>query len=176
MQMALQTPKEVAKMAESKTLILIPTEFHERSEAVRRVALNLCRRLNGKALLMHVVNEMDRDPAWHTAHAPLIPVEVHYEFLAMKKMQGIVKFFQDNGIETDSVVCRGSVTEVILAEAESRAVDFVVIGSKHRTVASGILGGTVEKIVARSHCPVIVVPHELTRCCGNSVTQMINST
>lgn len=149
-------------MTESKTTILIPTEFHADSGRVQCVALSLCRRLNARAVFLHVLTETTRDPAWHTTLTPLMPVEVHYEFMARKKMKEIEQFFRDNGVSCESIVQKGDAAEVIVKEMHESRPDFVVIGSKrHRGVTSGILGGTVERVLANAHCPVLVVPHLL---------------
>lgn len=158
---------------DTRTLtVLLPTEFNDRSEDVRYAAMKICRRLNGKAVLLHVLAETYRDPAWHAANAPLQPIEVHYESLARKKLSEAEHFFQDNGIECASVVRPGNVHEAILEESERLPADFIVMGSKPRGAAAGLLGGTVEHVLARTRCPVIVVPHEWVRCCSVSLAEL----
>lgn len=146
-------------MIEAGITVLIPTELQERSESVQRAAFLLCRRLAANAVLLHVVTDAYQDAMRQPAFTQLSPVEPHQEYLAKQRLKRIEVFFHDNGVACISSVRSGDPASHILAKSRELPADFIVMGSKRRTVASGILGGTVERVLTGALCPVIVVPH-----------------
>jgi nucleotide-binding universal stress UspA family protein len=59
-------------------------------------------------------------------------------------------------VSTDVYV--GDPAEQILACADARQVDLIVVGSRgHRRLAGLLLGSVARKVVALAHCPVLVV-------------------
>lgn len=150
-------------MGQSKPIVLVPTEFHPESAQIERAALNFCRKLDARAVILHALTDSYRDPAWHTTLTPLMPIEVHYEFLARKKLSEIKRFYSDNDVECAGILVSGEPGEVILREIRRLQPDYIVMGSKGRSAVSGVLGGTVERVLSNADCPVLVVPHLSTR-------------
>jgi nucleotide-binding universal stress UspA family protein len=77
---------------------------------------------------------------------------------AREQLEGFLRKHPSEGIEVESFVDEGDVTDTILAFAQKQAVDLIVMGTHGRHGLDHILLGSVtEKVVRKARCPVLTV-------------------
>jgi nucleotide-binding universal stress UspA family protein len=68
------------------------------------------------------------------------------------------------GREVTCLVMPGAIAETILAEAEARGAQLIVMGSHgYGTIAELIVGGVGKVVLRKAGCPVLVIPPGLAR-------------
>lgn len=93
---------------------------------------------------------------------PADPVVTVAEAQALTYLNAIAARLRAAGIEAHSLVRYGNVADHILREAELQGADMVVIGANSRRGLPTLLGGNITlEVIARCHCPVLVVPPNL---------------
>ena len=138
--------------------ILCPLDFSEFSARAYGYAQSLARHYQAKLFLEHVLQPIFADYPHYihpdTAHDLFQGLRTHAE----QQLQEFVKGRTRSGIEPESVVSEGVVTEQILAFAEAHAVDLIVMGTHGRRGFDHLLLGSVtEKILRKARCPVLTV-------------------
>ena len=84
---------------------------------------------------------------------PVDPPELHREQLAHAKA-----VLDELGIEAEYDVGVGDPADVIIAAAEERDADMIVVGTSEPGLISRLLGLSVsEKVQRRAHCDVLIV-------------------
>ena len=160
--------------------ILYATDLSESARLAFAYAVSLARRYDAGITIMHVLYEdLDLDQAivgyvdadvWDGIKTR--NMEMAREALLGKKRDNVAihealgKWVQD--VEANSekrmpamdeiIVDRGNPVERILARAEERQCDLIVMGSRgHGTLHDVMLGSNVQRVVRRSKVPVLVV-------------------
>lgn len=79
---------------------------------------------------------------------------------AVKRIKDLIRSSGDDAFRMSSVVERGDISRVILAQAQKSSADLIVIGKHGRSmVEEWLLGGVTRHVLAGSTCDVLVV-HE----------------
>ena len=138
--------------------ILCPLDFSEFSARAFDYAGSLARRYKSKLLLEHVVYlAFPADPSYLNAEA-IDTVARGLSDFARKQLEDLVRKHSGQGIEMESFVEEGDVTDTILALAQARAVDLIVMGTHGRHGLDHVLLGSVtEKVLRKARCPVLTV-------------------
>lgn len=137
--------------------ILIPLDGSPRAEQAVPVAARIARASGGSVLLLQVVS-LPIDYGGGLAQTPLLMEQVIETELAVASsyLDRVAKARELTGIETTTDVMFGLPAQDILAVAESRSVDLIVMCSHGRTgFTRWVLGSVAQKVVR--HCPVPVL-------------------
>ena len=144
--------------------ILCPLDFSEFSERAFEYALSLARRYKSKLLLEHVLHlPFSAYPPYINPEA-VLQVSQGLAAMAREQIRDFLRKRISEGIEIETIVEEGDVTDTILGFAQAQAVDLIVMGTHGRHGLDHILLGSVtEKVLRKARCPVLAVrkpPHE----------------
>lgn len=138
--------------------ILAPTDFSELSKRGVRYALEMARDSSAQVIVYHVI-DVGEEPPDRKSYAG------HYHDMLEDNRRLLDKFLAENFadcinlVEVHQVVEFGGTLKNIIAMAEHESVDIIVMATHGRTgLDHVILGSVTEKVVARTACPVLVVP------------------
>ncbi len=109
-------------------------------------AIAMAKRRSAKLLVATVAPEMERN----------LNIRDSVSFWGEK----LTKFVADHdgdGVEIETVVCKGAVHRQIVKLAQERNVDVIVIGSANPKVKDYLLGTTASHVVGHANCSVFVV-------------------
>ena len=137
--------------------ILVPLDGSSRAEQALPPAARIARASGGSVILLQVVSP-PIDYGGGLMQTPLMTEQVIEAELAMALgyLDRIAKARELEEIETTSEVMFGLPAQDILATAESRSVDLIVMCSHGRTGFTRWVLGSVAQKIAR-HCPVPVL-------------------
>jgi len=139
--------------------MLVPLDGSPRAEQALPVAARLARAAGGSVVLVQVVSP-PTDFGGGLAPVPLLTEQVIEDDLAeatdyLKTVAGSPTF---GGIDITTKVMFGSPAQHILATAESRAADLIVLCSHGRTgFTRWVLGSVAHQLVHHSPVPVLVL-------------------
>jgi nucleotide-binding universal stress UspA family protein len=139
--------------------ILCPLDFSDFSAKAYDYARSLARHYQAKLFLEHVLQPLFS--AYPLYAYPDIANNLYQDLRAHAEQQlrEFLKGRAANGLELESVVCEGAVTDSILSFAEKHAVDLIVMGTHGRQGFDHLLLGSVtEKVLRKARCPVLAVP------------------
>ena len=138
--------------------ILCPLDFSEFSARAFEYAQSLARHYHARLYVKHVVESaLSAYPTYVNPEAfeqLCLELKSHVE----QQLQEFLRSRQQPGVEIDSRVEEGRVTEVILRCAKEQAVDLIVMGTHGRHgLDHWLLGSITEKVLRKAHCPVLAV-------------------
>ena len=138
--------------------ILCPLDFSEFSARAFEYALSLARRYKCKLLVEHVLHlPFSAYPSYVNAEA-IDNVAQGLSAFAREQLEDFLRKQTGKGIEIESFVDEGDVTDTILASAQKQAVDLIVMGTHGRHGLDHIiLGSVTEKVLRKARCPVLTV-------------------
>lgn len=132
--------------------ILAATDFSMRSQRSLRRAGLLARHTGAELTILHVVD--DDQPA------DLIELERNEAGKILEERLGSIAELRD--ISCRIVVATGDAFDVILRTAESTSADLIVMGAyRKQLLRDYFVGTTIERVVRRSSCPVLMVNNEV---------------
>ena len=139
--------EKIPKMKISK--ILVPVDFSDISiNALRYAAAFACASGAGITIL-HIA---DPDSIMNDIKGNLAPEHM----IELLKAENYMK-----GIKTESVIKKGKVADLILAEAEKSEAGLIVMGTQGAgTLSRNLVGTNTTKVVGKSKCPVLAIPEE----------------
>ena len=75
-----------------------------------------------------------------------------------RAVERTVQLLQKEGIEAEGVIAPGEADQVIVATAQSRNADLIVLGSYGRTgFGRALVGSVCERVIGQASCPVLAV-------------------
>ena len=126
--------------------ILVATDFSTRSDRAMRRASLLAAKLRARLTLVHVV-DVDQPPSLITAD----------EVAASRLLEQLARTLREvDGLDADWAVQVDDVHAGILAAAEERSADLIVIGPHRSRFSDVFVGTTAERVVRRSTRPLLV--------------------
>ncbi len=142
-------------------VILCPVDFSDFSVRAYRHALSLAEHYQSKLVALHVV-ELWRHPSiGFTASAGL-----YEEFCqafgegGKEQLQDFVKQNPHDKIQPELLVHEGIAADSILAIAQARKADVIVMGTHGRRGYDRLmLGSVTDRVMRKASCPVLVVSH-----------------
>lgn len=123
------------------------------------VAVELARASGGQVTVVYAVAELGAVEL-AGAEAGLDPGDEHQRILEAAESD-LQAFLEQNlaGIRAVGRVVRGKAEEVVTDVAAELNAGYIVVGTRGRgTLARLVLGDTVQAILQRTPCPVVVVP------------------
>jgi nucleotide-binding universal stress UspA family protein len=150
-------PKQEVAMPKVKR-ILAPTDFSDLSKRGVRYALEMARDSSAEVIVYHVIDLGEERPDRRTYSGPFHDMlEDNRRLLDKFLSEGFADCI--DLVEVRQVVEFGGTFKNIVDMAEQEKVDIIVMATHGRTgLDHVILGSVAEKVVARSSCPVLVVP------------------
>jgi len=138
--------------------ILAPTDFSELSKAGIRYALEMARDTSAEVIVYHAI---DVGEDWKEIRTEITP----YHDMIEDNQHLLDKFLSEHFadcidlLEVRQLIELGVSHKNIVDAAKREKVDLIVMSTHGRTELDHIiLGSVTEKVVARAHCPVLVVP------------------
>jgi nucleotide-binding universal stress UspA family protein len=132
--------------------VLLATDLSAVSEAATEQAIDLARRLQGRLLVLNVLETRRLVGIGH--HERVDQARAEREPLLAE----IVQRARAAGVGAEFLVWTGEPAEAILSAAEAEQAALVVVGSHGRVRAGRLLLGSVsDHLVRNADCPVVVV-------------------
>ncbi len=137
--------------------VLYATDFSEIADHACAYAASLARLHNAKLYVLHVISNP----------ADKLYGDLHGEYMSLvagarKKTAELMNRYAAELEQVPSrelLIKEGEAPFEILKTIDDKEIDTVVVGSRgHRTIRHMLVGGTTEKLVHTSPCPVVVVP------------------
>jgi len=137
--------------------ILVATDFSPTSEHALEYARELARSFGSTLHLLHVVPDPVLASAWSEAYAyDLTALGERFRKYAERQLAEKARAIGDVTLTTEALV--GSPAATIVAAAEDRSADLIVMGTHGRTgVTHLFMGSIAERVVRTAPCPVLTV-------------------
>ena len=136
--------------------ILLPIDFSESSMLAARYGVELARKFSAKLHLLHVIE----DPVIYLPMFETYSLPTREEFEAFAQTQ-LENWVLPDGAEELAVERRwvhGTPFAQIVKDAQTHAIDLIILGTHGRGAAAHLLMGSVaEKVVRKAPCPVLTV-------------------
>lgn len=139
--------------------ILAPIDFSAASDAVVREAAALARALQGRVVLLNVV----QPPVARVGYAPELgnidEITMAGEKNAARQLEKIEAQVAADFVTAESVQLVGAPIPIITEQAQKHAADYIVMGSHGHTAFYDLLvGSTTHGVLLRAKCPVVIIP------------------
>jgi len=133
-------------------------DFSEFSAKSYEYAHSLAYHYGAKLFVEHVVQPLTMAYPYYAFPDSVNQVYCDLTTDAEKHLKEFVQKYQWNGIHPEFVVQEGFVTDSILAFAEKRSIDLIVMGTHGRRGVDRLtMGSVTEQVLRKAHCPVLAV-------------------
>ena len=138
--------------------ILVGCDFSPDSGQALKHALSLAQEFQAELHLAHVI-EPPTQPDLHKEDTPVSEeIQQDYRDLLIRKLREMVPAEARLWCTPQTGLLEGQPYEEIVAYAESKNIDMIVLGVRgHGLVKTLFLGSTTDRVVRRSPCPVLSV-------------------
>jgi len=138
--------------------ILVGCDFSPDSGQALKHALSLAQEFQAELHLAHVI-EPPTQPDLHKEDTPVSEeIQQDYRDLLTRKLREMVPTEARLWCTPQTGLLEGQPYEEIVAYAESKNIDMIVLGVRgHGLVKTLFLGSTTDRVVRRSPCPVLSV-------------------
>ena len=140
--------------------ILCPVDFSEVSEKAYRYAQSIASHYRAKLILQHVV-ELWQHPEGD--FAPGVEECDGFRQALLSQAENEVRQFvgRSAGVQPECVVEESMAPDAILAMAQARDIDLIVMGTHgRRGFDHFMLGSVTERVLRRAPCPVLAIPEK----------------
>lgn len=141
--------------------ILVPTDFSEYSANALRYAAAFADKFAAEVILLHVFQDLAVSGPEAIAVGPPIVAPIE-QFLdsARKSLERLIQDAHLEHLNIHAEVRPGTPFDEIVAMAQEKDVDLIVMGTHGRGwLAHVLLGSVTEKVVRKAPCPVLTVRH-----------------
>jgi nucleotide-binding universal stress UspA family protein len=139
--------------------ILTPVDFSNITSAVLREASSLARALNGRVVLLAVVQPPVVVSEYAVAMDNIAEITAAGEKNAALRLAKLEEELKTDFVSVESVEVVGAPVANILDQAEKYDADYIVMGSHGHTAFYDLLvGSTTHGVLMRAKCPVVIVP------------------
>ena len=141
--------------------VMAAVDFSAVTDRVVLEAIRVARSLQARVVLVHVVAPPSTVRDLFPAGALSSELLLEAKKAAQDRLATLVKKYQRRATRLEGVRVTGDPVASIVAEAVRRGVSYVVLGAHGHTAIFDVLtGGVARGVLARSPCPVVVVPAE----------------
>ncbi len=139
--------------------ILIPVDGSEVSDNAARQGFELASRLGSKVTLFYAVDiSILTAPGAESAMANVNVMRASLKEQADSLMASMKETAAASGIEPETLVAEGNVSDEIVRAANEKGADLIVMGTHGRRGFNRLLIGSVAESVSRkAHCPVLLI-------------------
>ena len=139
--------------------ILAPVDFSGATDAVVAEALSLARALEGRVVLLTVIQPPAITNEYSALMDNLAEIVAAGEKNAAKRLTQIEARLQAEKIPVETVQVNGPPIRVIVEQAKKLEADYIVMGSHGHTALYDLLvGSTTHGVLMRATCPVVITP------------------
>jgi nucleotide-binding universal stress UspA family protein len=139
--------------------ILVPIDLSATAEGVIESAASLAKSMNGKLVLLHVVQPPIITSDYGIAMENLEELVAVSEKTASKQLSAMKERHAQDGLPVETVQMVGAPVSLILEEANRQDAAYIVMGSHGHTALYDLLvGTTTHGILKHARCPVVIVP------------------
>ncbi len=139
--------------------ILVPIDFSEHSKNALQYAIPYAVQFKAHLDLLYVVEPTIYPADFSFGQVGFPNIEEELRKRGSEELQSLVKNEVKNRVDAEATVRTGKPFYEIYEFAKEKNIDLIIIASHGHTGVEHILfGSTVEKVVRRSPCPVLVVP------------------
>lgn len=141
--------------------IVCPTDFSQAAKRAVDHAATLAAAFRAELVLLHVIPEIDYPMRSFGISQSLEHIQAELDAKAKESLAEIAAAAQQDHAQlaVRSVLRDGEIHEEILACALEEAADVIVLGTHGQSaLADALLGGTAERVLRTSKCPVLAVP------------------
>jgi len=142
--------------------VLLATDFSERAEAARDVALSMVVGTGAQVTLVTVYHPADYI-LWHSvildegSQDEQSLEEKYLKERIEEKLRSYAEDFEKARVKVNYVIKTGKVAQRILETAAEIGADLIILGSHgHESLADVLLGGTAAAVKAKAPCTVII--------------------
>ncbi|AOS43283.1 Putative universal stress protein [Lacunisphaera limnophila] len=139
---------------------LVPVDFSPVTDKVIDAALGFARAMQGRVILLHIIQPPVIAGGEHALPADVIEEVVqNNQRAALQKLDGRRESFRKEAIDCSVAAEVGAPDRVIVAEAAKRQADFIIMGSHgHGRLYDFLVGSTASGVIKQATCGVIVIP------------------
>jgi len=138
--------------------ILAAIDFSDSSDNAFQMALSMAKSFSARLLVLHVINEPVDLRGFYVPHISFEKLEEEIEEGAQKMMESFCRQNIHDFKDFECLIIAGLPYEQIIAQAEEKSADLIVIGTHGRAGLDHVLfGSTAEKVVRKSKVPVLTV-------------------
>lgn len=149
--------EQTAKPTEFKNL-LCAVDFATPSLRAVEYSLSLAQEAGGRLTLFNAVEWFSEEPGWESA-VEVPDYRAQMEEQVLKRLQEIVPREVRDWCEVEVVVRSGKAYRQLLALAEEKNADLIVMGVRGRNPLDIMLfGSTTQHVVRHARCPVLTIP------------------
>jgi nucleotide-binding universal stress UspA family protein len=139
--------------------ILVPIDFSGATEAVVAEAANLARAMEGKVVLMTVL----QPPAITNEYSALVDnlaeIMAAGEKNAARRLAELEAKLKAAQVQVETVQLNGPPIRLIIEQAKTLGASYIVMGSHGHTALYDLLvGSTTHGVLMRAGCPVVITP------------------
>jgi nucleotide-binding universal stress UspA family protein len=137
-------------------VVLVPLDGSERAEAILPHVETLARGCGAKVVFLRVTGM----PPWEGSHSrQYVEMLEQNEGEAEEYLKGIAERFQEQGIETETVVSvYGAVANEVMETARRKGADLIAMTSHGRTgLAEAFYGSVAASVLHRIDRPLLIV-------------------
>lgn len=139
--------------------ILTPVDFSNITPAVLDEASALARAMNGRVVLLAVVQPPVVVTEYAVAMDNIAEITAASEKNAAQQLARLEEKLRGDSVSVDCVQVIGAPVANILDQAEKHDADYIVMGSHGHTAFYELLvGSTTHGVLKRAKCPVVIVP------------------
>ncbi len=141
--------------------ILAPIDFSSASDAVVKEASVLARAVNGRVVLLTVVQPPVVMAEYAALMGSIAEITTAGEKSATRLLGKIEAKLKAESVPAESVQVVGPPVMHIVEQAAACDADYIVMGSHGHTAFYDLLvGSTTHGVLMRAKCPVVIVPAE----------------
>ena len=136
--------------------ILVPIDFSVHSKNALKYAVPLARQFDASLHLVYVVEPTIYPADLGFGQVVLPGIEDELRQKGQEELDELIAQEIGRSVTATSAVRTGTPSQEILTEADERGVDLIVMATHgHSGVEHMLFGSTAERIVRKSHCPVL---------------------
>jgi len=139
--------------------ILTPVDFSSITPAVLNEASALARAMNGRIVLLAVVQPPVVVTEYAVAMDNIAEITAASEKNAARQLEKLEEELKGDFVSVERLQVVGAPVANILDQAEKYVADYIVMGSHGHTAFYDLLvGSTTHGVLKRAKCPVVIVP------------------
>lgn len=121
-------------------------------------AIQICKLLSGKLIILHALPKIDYNPSGLDEHI-IRKFDIEFKNNCVKKMDKFLSRFNLASLKTvNKIYTRNTPATSILEIAEDKKINLIVLGAKgHSLMHNLFVGSTVEKVMPFSPCSLLIV-------------------
>jgi nucleotide-binding universal stress UspA family protein len=147
-----------SRQAPTLKQILVAIDFSECSASALDYALMMARNFHARLVLLHVVEPAVYPDSYLMAPTTLEETNNNLMTASRERLAAVRQQSALHGIAVELLVRMGRAHSEIPDTAKATGSDLIVMGTHgHGGLKRVLLGGTAERVIRHSHCPVLAV-------------------